>query len=544
MSILVRYTDIAIGAKEDFSVDTGSSLAQSNNELFNIDSEEKRGGYTIPLELNSMVLDGSSEFLPENEGEANIAYISENISNENGRFETPIQFYILAEGFYASTGITLIFDEIKNIYATHLNIKWYRNNVLLHDEYFYPTSANYFCNAKVDFYNKIVITFYSSNLPFHRLRMSAIEYGLKIEFEGNELKSAKIIQEIDPISSSIPANTFDFTIDSKRDIDFSFQARQPIECYFNNNPIAVTFIKNVKRKSKTIWDIKSEDYIGLMDTIYFKGGLYTNKRAEELLRDIFAVAKIPHELKSDFSNVYLTGYIPYTTCREALMQVVFAMGAVADTSNSDFVKIFYLNNAVSQKIPKRRIFVGQNFDNETRVTAVELVSHSYSEISDTVVAYEAQKSGSGSNIFVMFSEPLHSLSIQSGSIIESGVNYAIINANSDCVLTGQKYEHTRIIYRKENPFVLTTDIENVISIENATLISLNNVDKILNSCYNYLVNTEQTQMKIAEGKNDNSTAVGDFIACETEYLGEKQGRIIKQSFSLVGGILAKDSIMR
>jgi hypothetical protein len=541
---LVRYTDIAIGAKEDFSVDTGSSLAQSNNELFNIDSEEKRGGYTIPLELNSMVLDGSIEFLPENEGEANIAYISENISNENGRFETPIQFSILAEGFYASTGITLIFDEIKNIYATHLNIKWYRNNVLLHDEYFYPTSANYFCNAKVDFYNKIVITFYSLNLPSHRLRMSAIEYGLKIEFKGNELKSAKIIQEIDPISSSIPANTFDFTIDSKRDIDFSFQARQPIECYFNNKPIAVTFIKNVKRKSKTIWDIKSEDYIGLMDTIYFKGGLYTNKRAEELLGDIFSVAKIPYELKSDFSNVYLTGYIPYTTCREALMQVVFAMGAVADTSNNDFVKIFYLKNAVSQKIPKRRIFVGQNFDNETRVTAVELVSHSYSEISDTVVAYEAQKSGSGSNIFVMFSEPLHSLSIQNGSVIESGVNYAIINANSNCVLTGQKYEHTRIIYRKENPFVLTTDIENVISIENATLISLNNVDKILNSCYNYLVNTEQTQMKISEGKNDNSTAVGDFIACETEYLGEKQGRIIKQSFSLVGGILAKDSIMR
>jgi hypothetical protein len=40
------------------------------------------------------------------------------------------------------------------------------------------------------------------------------------------------------------------------------------------------------------------------------------------------------------------------------------------------------------------------------------------------------------------------------------------------------------------------------------------------------------------------TTVGDLIKYDTEYLGEKTGRIIKQKFSLVGNILIKDSVVR
>ena len=146
------------------------------------------------------------------------------------------------------------------------------------------------------------------------------------------------------------------------------------------------------------------------------------------------------------------------------MQVIFAMGVVADTSNSDAVNIFSLSQNVSQEIPKRRIMLGQNFSDETRVTAVELVSHVYSEITESVIAYEAENSGTGNNIFVLFNEPLHDLAITNGSIVESGANYAVINANSGCQLSGNKYKHTKVIHRKNNPLVLSTDIEKIVSI--------------------------------------------------------------------------------
>ena len=139
---------------------------------------------------------------------------------------------------------------------------------------------------------------------------------------------------------------------------------------------------------------------------------------------------------------------------------------------------------------------------------------------------------------------MHDLTITNGNIVESGVNYAIINANSGCTLTGKKYEHTKVIHRKDNPLVLSTDIENVVAIEDATLISYNNIDKILLLCYNYIVNTEKISMKIIDGKTNINTKVGDLISYETEYLGNKTGRIIRQSFSLVGGMLVKDSVVR
>lgn len=567
MSVIVRYTDIAIGAKESFSVSVDNRLPASNVDLIKTEGATFKR-YDIPFDLNSMMLDGTTEFLPE-DSLADIGFASEQLSDENGDFVEPIVIEFVSSDTFASAGLTLRFDEIKNIYPTHIRIDWYNGDTLLYGADFNPTSSNYFCNKKVEFYNKFVITFYSLSVPFNRLILNHVEYGLMAEFGANELRSAKIIQEIDPISTSVPINPFDFTIDSKKNIEFSFQTRQPIEVIFNGEKRATAFVKSAKRKSKTMWDIHAEDHIGLMDSVYFKGGIYSDKNAVDLIDEIFSVAKVPYSVESGFGDVVVSGYIPYTTCREALMQVIFAIGAVADTSNSDKVNIFALSQDISQEIPKKRIMQGQSFEDETRVTAVELMSHAYNEINETLVAYEAEKSGTGNNVFVSFTEPLHDLAITNGNIVESGVNYAIINANAGCELVAKKYEHTRVIHRKDNPLVLSTDIENVVAIEDATLVSSNNVDNILNVCYNYLVNTARTTLKIIDGswqkKNINlygsflygqskygyttekiklSTAVGDLIKYETEYLGDKTGRIIKQSFALVGGMLIKDSVVR
>jgi hypothetical protein len=270
----------------------------------------------------------------------------------------------------------------------------------------------------------------------------------------------------------------------------------------------------------------------------------------------------------------VSGYIPYTNCREALMQVCFATQTVADTSNSDVVNIYALSHDVSQLIDKSRIMQGQRIEDFTRVTSVQLTAHAFVEVSETITAYDASKSGYGDGIFVSFTEPLHDLYIDNGEIIESGVNYAVINASNDsCILNGQKYKHLKTIKTKNNPRVLSTDIENVVSIYDATLVSANNVDDVLDSCYNYIATTEQAKMKIVDGKHREKpksskygeskygealygvssvdvivphtpTSVGDLIEYETALSTVKKGRIIRQSFSLGGGILIKDSVVR
>jgi hypothetical protein len=409
-------------------------------------------------------------------------------------------------------------------------------------------------------------------MPQNRLKLHSIEYGYGANFGGDELKGVTVIQELSPLSTDISINTCDFNLISNRGIQFSFADRQPIMTYFDDKLRSKTFIRDFKRKSENEWSIKTEDYIGIMQNSSFSGGIYDNFSATELIQDIFTVAKVPYDIEDGvFDGETVTGYIPFTNCREALMQVAFAIGAVVDTSNREDVYIYKLSDVVSQTIPLNRIMQGQNFESQTRLTAFELTAHQYIPVEDVVVIYEAEKSGIGQNMWVRFSEPMHDLSISNGEIVSFGANYAIINANDGCVLAGKKYEHKQITKRKTNPLKLTTDTENIVSIKNATLVSANNVDKLLEKCYNYLVNIRKTNLRIVEAKRtkfgglvkygqkkygnmkygeqiktveyDKCANVGDLIQVETEYLGDITGYVTRQSYNLNGGIIIKDTVV-
>ena len=592
--VSIRYGDVAPEAKENFvptasesEFDTLAQLQQYNLNFPN---------YANPCELYSVVLDGTATAFPSVPEQANLGLWSERITNDNGLFvdengnEEPIVLTLTSEGQYSSQGLTFTFDTYNQIYPTHINIKWFRYADGTMEELspdggvdFYPDNAFYFCRNFVENYNKIVITFYSLNMPKNRLKLRVIDYGYGTFFYGDELRGVKLIQEIDPISTQISINTADFTLDSKTDMEYSFQAKQPLSVYFNGQLKATTFVKKSTRKAKRLWSIQSEDYIGLLDSIPYYGGIYTNKNAVELLTDIFTVAKIPYSIDDIFADAVVTGYIPYTTCRDALMQVAFAIQAVVDTSNVDYVNVYKLTaDDVFEKEPIKlnRIMQGQNFADSETVTGVEVAVHSYKPITETLDVYDANESGTGQNIFVKFSEPLHDLSIINGSfaVDEKGnelkhTNYAVINANANCVLRGQQYEHTTQTRRKNNSVVLANEIEKVVAIDNATLISQYNIDKIIDKCYNWLIKTNTTNLKIVEGKHvqygnvykygeykygtfkygqkypnivtyDEPVNIGDNIKAETEYLGIVSGRLIKQSFNLNGNTIVKEAVLK
>ena len=571
----IRYGDVAPEAKENFvptasesEFDTLAQLQQYNLDFPN---------YANPCELYQTVLDGTAQAFPSVPENANLGLWSEQISNDDGIFTEPIVLELESVGQYSSQGLTLTFDTYNGIFATRLSIKWLRITdegiTTLDEKEYTPDNAFYFCRNFVKNYNKVVITFYSLNMPKNRLKLRVIDYGYGTFFYGDELRGVKLIQEIDPISTQISINTADFTLDSKSDMEYSFQAKQPLSVYFNGKLKATTFVKKSTRKAKRLWSIQSEDYIGLLDSVPYYGGIYTNKNAVELLTDIFTVAKVPYSIDDVFADAVVTGYVPFTTCRDALMQVAFAMQAVVDTSNSEVVKVFALEEDVKQTIPLNRIMQGQNFTDEEIVTGVEVAVHSYKPINETVDVYDANESGTGQNVFVKFSEPLHDLSITNGTITQSHTNYAVINANSGCVLRGQQYEHTTQTRRKNNPVVLANDVKKIVAIDNATLISRYNIDNVLNRCYNWLINVNSTNLKIVEGKHiqygdyykygehkygtfkygqkypniviyDETVNIGENIKAETEYFGVVGGRLIKQSFNLNGNIIIKEAVLK
>ena len=234
--VVIRYGDIAPEAKENFSADTtdkANFVDLSQLQQYNLSFPN----YANPIEKYNFLLDGSAEALPENKS-ANVGLWSNSLSGENGEFETPIVLTLTSSKNHTSVGLTFTFDVYNNIYPTNMNIKWYRNEQLLKNSDYQPNSTFFFCDGKVEFYNKVVITFYSLNMPSNRLRLRAIDYGRGTEFNGKELRNVKVIQEIDPVSTQISINTCDFTLDASADMEYSFQTKQPLTVTFNGELIA------------------------------------------------------------------------------------------------------------------------------------------------------------------------------------------------------------------------------------------------------------------------------------------------------------------
>lgn len=575
--ISIAYGDIAPEAKENF-------IASANESRFGNKYKENLQKYNMqlydyanPCEEYNTLLDGTAVAFPSDPYSANIGLWSNQLSNDIGEFSPAIQLTLTSDGQYSTQGFTFTFDKFNNIYPKKIRIQWLRvtneGTTDLGTKEFSPDNAFYFCRNQVENFNKVTISFISMNMPYSRLKVECIDFGYSTVFYGKELRNAKISQSISPISTEISINTCDFSLDSKTDMEYSFQAKQLLTVYFDDNLIATTFVKSSKRKAKFLWDIQTEDYIGLLDDIPFVGDIYTNKSAGAIFEEIFKVAKVPYSIDNSFYNVNLTGYIPYTNCRAALMQVAFASQAAITTCNESVVKVYTLDDDIKQIIPLERIMQGQSFLDENTVTSVELTYHTYKEIDDTQEAYNAEKSGSGDNITVKFSEPLHDLTITGGTIVTQGKNYAVINATPSCILAGKKYEHTQSIKKKSNPTILASELENVKSITNATLVSANNVDNVLEKCYNWLIRTNSTSLKIIEGKHvtygkyikwgdktwgsfnwgsknkdiityDTPVNIGEKITAETEYLGNVSGRIIKQLYNLNGNILVKDTELK
>lgn len=570
MSVLIKYGDVATGAREHFEVTT------ENQEYFSkIDQIQKNivfPKYQNPIDLYSVLLDGGALLLPSNYENANVGFWSDEISDGNGVFADPILIQANANEFFISPGITLVFDEENDIFPTQVTIEWLRDGEIIDSGLFYPDSANYFFEKKVEFYNGLRIYFHSLNMPHNRLRIKSIEYGLGTQFSGEEIKSVKIKQEINPISSEISINTCDFVISPKRDTEFSFQERQPCEIYSNDQFIMTAFVKNFKKSGDKFWSVSAEDYIGIMEDVVFYGGIYVKENAFLLLEKIFNTAKIPYSIDETYKGVSVSGYIKYGSCRDALMQVAFAISAVVDTSYSSVVRVFPLSVDISQTIEKKRVMLGQSYDRKSRVTSVEVSSHAYLPTEKTIDVYNADENGTGENVHVVFREPLHGLSISNGTIKESGANYAIIDALDGCILKGKTYDHTIVTKEKRNPYVTLNDTENIVSVQNATLVSKDNVDKLLEKCYNYLVNSKKRNMKIVDGKHvkyggkilygqkkygtflygekeptivtrDKPSKVGDLVIVPINDLQTEQLRITKQSFSIIGGITVKDTIL-
>lgn len=253
------------------------------------------------------------------------------------------------------------------------------------------------------------------------------------------------------------------------------------------------YMANIKRVGKTQYRIDCVSPVGMLAKSQHYGGIYSGTPLSELVSDIIGGA-VPFSVATDLADQAVYGWLPVASRRDNLHQVLFAMGCAAQKDENGDLYIAPLFDDEYMVLPEDRIYTGGSVRYPKASTRVSIIEHAYiATVSDEAttlfegdVPADPITAPSGAAIngaLVLFNGPMHDLVIENGTILESGVNYAVLGPAGGCKLTGQAYTHTtREIIRPETA---TNDTDNTYRVENATLVSVINSENVATRVASY-----------------------------------------------------------
>lgn len=162
-------------------------------------------------------LDGSFSIPPRpEEDESELGWWSGELCGADGVFEVPqtVEFTFLEE--HNSMGLTIHFDNKTKEYATDFDIDVYRadNTLIAHESVIGNTRTTYVWVNGLDNYGKIVVTIKRWAKPSRRARIAEIDFGVIQVYEGDKLINVKLIEQMNVVGDTLPANEIKFTIDN------------------------------------------------------------------------------------------------------------------------------------------------------------------------------------------------------------------------------------------------------------------------------------------------------------------------------------------
>lgn len=316
----------------------------------------------------------------------------------------------------------------------------------------------------------------------------------------------------------------------------------PIRFYNNNRVAGLYYCDNVERIGKDKFKINCVSAIGLMDRQRHKGGIYNGERFDTVLREIIG-AEYEFQIEPDVAELRVYGWLPYTTRRRNLHQLLVAYGVnIIKSDVGGMLFTFIKANEKAKTIPNNRIFSGGNVTYGEPASRVEVIEHGFYYLSsvDYEVLYDTQ-GDVVENTIVTFDHPVYaeSLTAEEGSsltISSYGTNYAVVSGTG--ILKGKPYVHTTKVLTADNEEATT---EKIVTVEGATLVTVANAENALSrlASYYFNVTTVNTSIKLEDertgkryiienpfGEHTNaflaktSTRVSSFARADCEFIAD------------------------
>lgn len=357
-------------------------------------------------------------------------------------------------------------------------------------------------------------------------------------FTDADIRSGNPSYARDLLSASLEIDTFEFEVLSSDTTLTKFVRNTPLTYYHDDVQMGIFYVQKISRTSINTYRFECTSTIGLLDESYHNGGIYAGETVKEVVEDI--CGPYPVWIKTNIQNIQLYGWLPIATRRENLSQVLFAIGATLKVDYNGTLRVEGLWDGQSTEIDAGHMHAGGSVEYSTPVTQVIVTEHAYTANATETTELFNGTTAAGDKI--TFDEPCYDLAAEGFSILEAAANYAIVSAGSGA-LTGKKYVHTtRQIVKDVQPATreLVSQSDNIVTVENATLVSLVNANAVADRLVRYYACTERIVNKMVTQRESPGDVVSVYHPYEDTAV---QGCIESSDVTVSGKLASTESIL-
>ena len=271
---------------------------------------------------------------------------------------------------------------------------------------------------------------------------------------------------------------------SSKPVD-SFTYGAPVTWTHRGKLMLRQYLESVKRTGKYKYLLSCVSGIGLIAKSRHYGGLYENVPFSTVLADIIG-GVFPYTVDTAVASINVYGWLPVDNRRNNLRKLLTASGAVVRTNADGSVRFAAPDTTSPTEIKDKDIFIGGSVDTPTRCQAVKITEHAYAKTPNDILTTLLEGEAAGDTIItpkgvsvtgalITFDNPMHDLEITGTTILESGVNYAVLAPSMACTLTGYKYSHTTRVVTAGS---LTASEQATKRLDDCTLVNALNAESV------------------------------------------------------------------
>lgn len=336
-----------------------------------LDNNEELQKYAT-LELNRWGLGCGYKIMPEDISSMQTGWVCDVLSGVDGVFAVPPYLEFRFPGNQSSVGFTITFDKAANEYPSEFTVTAYdADDVVCGTIHMKTFSPKVVVPMPTLNYRRVVFTFEKTAAPYRRVRVSEVIFGIIEIFGSEDVTTASLLYELDPIAESLPSCRLSVKINNS---DRRFNMINPDGIYaYLQQPQAFTVSMGIGPSKEDIQYCSMGEFyfatasaedggltaeITAYDWFYWmEQGTFNNTTAgictlAELVTSILADANIDCEViySNNAGTCAVNQYLVGQTHRETLRLAVQAAGCTAFFDRTGRLNITALSDSTASDV--------------------------------------------------------------------------------------------------------------------------------------------------------------------------------------------------